>query len=83
MKQLVYRHLTPEAYRPGDPVMAQVVVYAFNVVNRQTGKDVTAARMGTPEAIRRVKGIAILESKRLVDRSDVDCEGFYTATPPQ
>ena len=59
--------------------MSQVAVYTFASMDRQTGADVAAARMGTSEAIRRVKGIANLESKRLVEESEVDAEGFYPA----
>jgi hypothetical protein len=59
--------------------MSQVAVYTFASMDRQTGAGVTAPRMGTSEAIRRVKGIANLESKQLVDESKVDAEGFYPA----
>jgi hypothetical protein len=57
--------------------MPQVAVYRYSALDRDTGRDVAAARMGTREAIRRAKGVADLESKELVDLSEVDCEGFY------
>lgn len=62
--------------------MSKVTVYTFAATDRETGQNVADARMGTPEAIRRVKGMADLESKRLVNDSEVDAEGFYPAQPP-
>jgi hypothetical protein len=32
--------------------MPQIAVYTYNAVDRDTGRDVAAVRMGTPEAIR-------------------------------
>jgi hypothetical protein len=57
----------------------QVAVYTYNALDRRTGQDVAASRMGTSDAIRRAKGIADLKSKRFVNKSEVDSEGFYPA----
>ena len=54
-----------------------VEVYDFEVWDRELQKNVTAPYMATPDAIRRLKGIADLESMRVVDRSAVDDRGFY------
>jgi hypothetical protein len=61
--------------------MEQVAVYAFDLLDRATGNGVTAARKGTPDAIRRVKGIADLSSMELVDTTEVDVDGFYPTLP--
>jgi hypothetical protein len=58
-----------------------IAVYTFEVWDRQKGATIVPPRMGTAEAIRRVKGMADLESKRLVDESTVDADGFYPAQP--
>jgi hypothetical protein len=58
-----------------------IAVYTFEVWDHQKGATIVATRMGTAEAIRRVKGMADLESKRLVDESTVDADGFYPAPP--
>jgi hypothetical protein len=55
----------------------QVAVYTFQVWDRSVGANVVSPSMATPEAIRRLKGMAELESKRLVDASSVDSKGFY------
>lgn len=60
-----------------------VAVYSFEVWDPEKGANVMAPRMGTPDAIRRVKGIADLESKQLVDPSEVDANGLYPAVPGQ
>ena len=56
-----------------------IAVYTFEVWDPQKGAIIVAPRMGTAEAIRRVKGMANLESKRFVDESTVDTDGFYPA----
>ena len=56
-----------------------IAVYTFEVWDPLKGAIIVAPRMATAEAIRRVKGMASLESKRLVDESTVDADGFYPA----
>ncbi len=58
-----------------------VAVYTFEVWDHQKRVNVVSPRMGTPDAIRRVKGIADLESKQLVDESQVDANGLYPVEP--
>jgi hypothetical protein len=63
--------------------MKDVAVYTFEVWDRQKGANVIAPRMATAETIRRVKGMADLESKQLVDESKLDPEGYYPAPEHQ
>ena len=56
-----------------------IPVYTFEVWDPLKGAIIVAPRMGTAEAIRRVKGMANLESKQLVDESTIDADGFYPA----
>jgi NAD(P)-dependent dehydrogenase (short-subunit alcohol dehydrogenase family) len=57
-----------------------VAVYSFQVWDRSIGTNVTAPAMGTAAAIRRLKGMADLESRRWVNTSDVDAAGFYAGS---
>jgi hypothetical protein len=63
--------------------MNEHAVYTFGVLDRQTGDTVTDPRMATPEAIRRLKGIAQLESKQLVDEHEINADGFRVGADPQ
>jgi hypothetical protein len=54
-----------------------IAVYKFSICDRSNGAFVEHAAMATETAIRRLKGMADLQSKRLVWRDDVDCEGFW------
>lgn len=60
--------------------MKEHAVYAFGVLDRHTGETVTDLRMATPETIRRLKGIAQLESKQLVDEHEISADGFRIDT---
>jgi hypothetical protein len=62
----------------GSPV-TEKAVYSFGFLDRQTGDTVTDPRMATEQAIRRLKGMALLESKRFVQEREIDSEGFYRA----
>jgi hypothetical protein len=55
-----------------------VAVYTFHVWDKKAGNNVVSPRMAIPDTIRRLKGMADLESKRIVDASAVDAEGFYS-----
>jgi hypothetical protein len=59
--------------------MTKVAVYDYETVDRKTGKSTKAPRMATVEAIRRVKGSAVLESRCFVDAAAVDDDGFVRA----
>jgi hypothetical protein len=54
-----------------------IAVYKFVTCDRSSNTFVEHVRMATPTAIRRLKGMADLPSKRLVGRGDVDGEGFW------
>lgn len=56
--------------------MTKVAVYRYEISDRRTATPAQAARMATAEAIRREKGSAILESRCLVESSDIDSDGF-------
>jgi hypothetical protein len=56
--------------------MTKVTVYDYETVDRKTGKSAKAPRMATVEAIRRIKGSAVLESRCIVDAAAVDDDGF-------
>ena len=59
--------------------MLEETVYRFEIWDRETRTTSVADRMGTREAIRRVKGEADLASAKVVDLADVDSAGFYRA----
>lgn len=57
--------------------MTEKAVYSFGFLDRQTGDTVTDPRMATEQAIRRMRAMALLESKRLVQEGEIDSDGFY------
>lgn len=60
--------------------MVDETVYRFEIWDRETLTRSFADRMGTKEAIRRLRGEADLESAKVVDLADVDSAGFYRET---
>jgi hypothetical protein len=56
--------------------MANVEIYYFKGWDQVAGEDLNSRRPGTPDAIRRVGGEMILETRRLVDSGDLDDNGF-------
>ena len=56
--------------------MSTVTVYRF--ASWHQGRPITADRMATREAIRKLRGEAYLESAREVPASEVDQAGFHT-----
>jgi len=54
-----------------------IKVYRFQTWDREAGRYVWATGMGTPEAIRKVKGEADLASALVVARGQVDANGLY------
>ena len=63
--------------------MREVTVFRFEVWDPEKRQTVVAPRMATPAAIRRVKGMADLESALVVDETALDENGFYRGKPPQ
>ena len=60
--------------------MADVVeIYYFKGWDQVAGEALTSRRPGTLDAIRRVGGETILETRRLVDSGDLDDNGFLKA----
>lgn len=57
--------------------MVDETVYRFEIWDRETRTTSLADRMGTREAIRRLRGEADLASAKVVRLADVDSEGFY------
>jgi hypothetical protein len=57
--------------------MDEATVYRFEIWDRETRTRSLADRMGTREAIRRLRGEADLSSAKVVRLSDVDSAGFY------
>jgi hypothetical protein len=54
-----------------------VEVFKFEHVDEHNNSTVRAPRMATLDAIDRVKGVAIESTKRMVDKSELDGNGFY------
>lgn len=71
--------ILPVAALGGDD---RVAVYHFEVWDREQQKNVTAPHMGSQDAIRRMKGMADLESMQMVDRAALDERGFYCVQAP-
>lgn len=57
--------------------MDEETVYRFEIWDRETRTTALADRMGTREAIRRLRGEADLASAKVVHLADVDSAGFY------
>ena len=66
---------TPPA-REGD-VMPQVAVYRFSRSNDTTGEDGVSLQFATLKAIKMFNGRNLEETRRVVDSSELDCNGFY------
>jgi hypothetical protein len=64
-------------------VMDKVTVYRFQIWDQNIGQNVWAPRMATVGAIQRVNGAVDEATAQLVDRSALDCDGFYQAKPPR
>jgi hypothetical protein len=63
--------------------MDKVTVYRFQIWDQSVGKNVWAAHMATVRAIQRLNGAVDEATAQLVDRSALDCNGFYPAQPPR
>jgi hypothetical protein len=61
----------------------EVPVYSFEIWDPENDRVVTAPRMGTADAIRKAKGMADLESKKLVGSAELDPQGFLSAKLPE
>jgi hypothetical protein len=57
--------------------MAQVPVYYFRKYDIATDQHAVSQRMATLDAIWREAGMPIMESRKDVESSEVDAEGFY------
>jgi hypothetical protein len=57
--------------------VAAVSVYGFVIWDRERGGNVRPPRLGTLEAIERVRGVAIDGTARSVDESELDGNEFY------
>jgi len=57
--------------------MSSVAVYRFIDWDHSTCKHVVSARFGTLKAIKMCNGRNIEESRRLIDTSELDVNGFY------
>ena len=57
--------------------MNPVEVYKFEHVDEHNNATVRAPRMATLDAIHRVKGVAIESAMNMVDKSELDGNGFY------
>jgi hypothetical protein len=61
----------------GGTTVKQQTVYRFEVWDLSTRTKSFVPQMGTPEAIRRLKGEADLESAKQVSAEDLDETGLY------
>jgi hypothetical protein len=57
--------------------MNLVEVFKFEHLDENYNATVRAPRMATLDAIRRVKGVAIESTIQMVDKSELDGNGFY------
>ena len=57
--------------------MDLVEVYKFEHVDKHNNTTVRAPRMATLDAIQRLKGVAIESTMKMVDKSELDGNGFY------
>jgi hypothetical protein len=61
----------------GGARMNLVEVFKFEHVDEHNKATVRAPRMVTLDAIHRVKGVAIESTMKMVDKSELDGNGFY------
>ncbi len=59
--------------------MALIAVYRFTLWDQNTGKNTMCSRFATLKAIDRCDGRNIEESRRLVNSSELDADGFHQA----
>jgi hypothetical protein len=57
--------------------MAKVTVYKFTKASTKTATTIVAPRMATCEAIKRFGGVALKDTAKEVDASEVDENGRY------
>ncbi len=57
--------------------MDLVQVFKFEHVDEHNNATVRAQRMATLDAIDRVKGVAIESTMKMVDKAELDGNGFY------
>jgi hypothetical protein len=57
--------------------MNLVEVFKFEHVDEHNNAIVRAPRMATLDAIQRLKGVAIESTMKMVDKSELDGNGFY------
>ena len=60
--------------------MPKIAVYSFFCRDKETGENVENARFATLKAIKRHDGRNIEASRRIVDDSDIDTNGFLKNT---
>jgi hypothetical protein len=58
------------------PAIQYATVYTFYVYDHDQGKTVIYSRMGTPEAIAKMRGKMNEETAWVVDAATLDIEGF-------
>jgi hypothetical protein len=61
----------------GETRMNLVEVFKFEHVDEHNNAIVRAPRMATLDAIQRLKGVAIESTMKMVDKSELDGNGFY------
>jgi hypothetical protein len=57
--------------------MSEVAVYSFEHWDAQQRATVICKQLATADAIRKRKGMADLDSKRMVSSEDLNADGFY------
>jgi hypothetical protein len=57
--------------------MGKVTVYHFKTYNHDTGQQETSQRPATLRAIKQARGTPIPETALVVDKRDLDPDGFY------
>ena len=57
--------------------MPQVAVYRFSRINDNTGEDGVSQQFATLKAIKLFNGRNLEETRRVVDSSELDSNGFY------
>jgi hypothetical protein len=60
----------------------KVAVYSFEFWDPAQRKNVVAPYLAAPNTIRRLKGMADLSSKLVIDRAALDSCGFYSSNIP-
>ena len=61
--------------------MALVAVYNYVIFNSDNHKDIIGVKMATAETIKRINANMNLSSKKEVEDSEIDPEGFYPKGP--